>query len=103
MDLEALKSALESTGIPIAYWSFPDGEAPPLPYLCYFTTGSNPLFADATVYFLSDSVRVELYTDTKDLTVEHLVEAALAGFHPKKDQEYLDTEQCWMTTYNIEV
>lgn len=103
MGLENLKSILESTGFPVAYWSFPEDKAPPMPYLCYLATGSNPLFADGSVYFSSDNVQVELYTDRKDLAAEWLVETALAGFHPKKDQEYLSTEHCWMTIYKIEV
>ena len=103
MELEKLKNILESTGLPVAYWAFPEREAPPLPYVCYLVTGSNPLFADGTTYFSSDTVQIELYTEVKDPASEKLVETAMSSFHPKKYQEYLSTEQCWMTTYEIEV
>lgn len=103
MNLELLKEKLVSTGLPVAYMSFPEDEAPPLPYICYLSTGDAPLFADGAVYYDYDHVRVELYTARKDLHAERLVETALAAYHWKKDETYIDTERCYLVTYEIEV
>lgn len=103
MDLETLKNQLLTTGLPVAYRAFPEGEAPPLPFVCYLSTGNDPLFADGQVYYDYDHVRVELYTASKDLPTERLVETALAGHHWKKDETYIDSERCYLIIYEIEV
>lgn len=103
MSLENLKSQLETTGLPVAYRAFPEGAAPPLPFICYLCTGDDPLFADGTTYYDYDHVRVELYTAYKNPVVELSVEIALAGYHWKKDETYIDTERCNLIIYEIEV
>ena len=94
---------LESTGLPVAYREWPEKEAPELPHICYLAVDANPTFADGRVYYSFDDVRVELYIKLRDPVVEGKVEAALADFHWKKNATYLDTEKCWMVTYDIEV
>lgn len=103
MNIEKMLSELKTAGFPIALLSFPEGKAPPLPYLCWLPAGSSPLFADGCVYHSSDTVQLELYTDQVDPSAEDAVEASIAGYHYKKSREYLSTELCWMTTYEIEV
>lgn len=103
MTLRSLKEKLVSTGLPVAYRDFPEGEAPDLPYICYLCTDNDPLFADGTVYYDYDNVRVELYTAYKDPNTEALVEAALTDYHWKKDETYIDTERCYLIIYEIEV
>ena len=94
---------LESTGLPVTYRAWSEDDAPKLPYICYLADGSNPTFADGRVYYSFDDVRVELYIKLRDPVVEETVEAALDGFHWKKNAVYLDTETCWMVTYDIEI
>lgn len=103
MTLRSLKEKLVSTGLPVAYRAFPDGEAPDLPYICYLCTDNDTLFADGTVYYDYDNVRVELYIAYKDPNTEALVEAALTDYHWKKDETYIDTERCYLIIYEIEV
>lgn len=103
MGLEKLKSTLEASGLPVAYREWPEGKAPALPYICYLSQGTNPLFADGQVFYSSESVDVELYTRLKEPATEAKVEAVLAGYHWKKSQEYISTERCYMTLYEIEV
>lgn len=103
MTLENLKVILESTGLPVAYRAWPEQCAPPLPFICYLCDETDTLFADASVFHQSVSVRVELYTRTKDLTLEATVEAALSGFHWKKSETYIASERCYMILYEIEV
>lgn len=47
MELQELKERLEQTGFPVAYYSFPENEAPPLPFICYLVTGSDNFAAMA--------------------------------------------------------
>lgn len=103
MTLAGLSIILKSTGLPVTYRAWPEREAPPLPFICYLCTGDGPLFADGGVYHSSTGVRVELYTQFKDPETETKVEAALGGFHWKKDETYINTERCYMITYEIEV
>lgn len=103
MSVKRLVNQLESTGLPVTYLAWPENDAPALPYICYLDEGSNPTFADGQVYYSYDDVRVELYTRIRSADVEMRVEAALAGYHWKKDNAYLDTELCFKITYDIEV
>ena len=89
----------------VAYYAFPVGEAPELPFLCYVENGAESFAADNVVYFASKEIDVELYTKLKDPTTEQLVESALtaAGVFWTKTAEYLEDEKCWMITYAIGV
>lgn len=101
--LEQLKKHLVSTGLPVTYRAWPEGKAPALPFICYLVDDTEPLFADGEVYYSYDNVAVELYTAYKDVSMEKRVETALTGYHWKKEQEYIASEKCYMTTYEIEV
>lgn len=103
MTLEDLRKVLESTGLPVTYRAWPEGEAPPLPFICYLCTGSSNLYADASVYSSVAEVDVELYTRFKDPGAEAKVEAVLKDFHWKKTEIYIGTERCYLITYEIEV
>ena len=103
MTLPELKTMLESTGLPVAYRAWPEGCAPALPFICYFSTGSSNLPADSGVFYSYDNVRVELYTQHKDLNAEAVVETALSGFHWENTEIYISAERCYMILYEIEV
>ena len=102
MSLDELSDCLVSTGMPVAYRAWPEKKAPPLPFICYLCTGNSNLYADASVYAQAQNVDVELYTRTKELETEAKVEAALAGFHWRKTEIYIDSERCYKITYEIE-
>lgn len=103
MTLETLKDRLEVTGLPVAYRAFPEKQAPELPFICYLCTSDDPLFADGETFYSYSNVRVELYTKFKDPAAEAKVEAALSGFHWKKEEIYISAERCYMILYEIEV
>lgn len=69
MTMEELVAMLQKTGIPFAYDHFAEGESPEPPFICYLLPGSNNFAADGRVYFKINQVRIELYTDSKDLRV----------------------------------
>ena len=93
--LEAIKKILETTGFPVAYYAFPENEAPPLPFICYLETGSNNFAADGIAYHKISRIQIELYTEEKDLDAEDKVEAALSSFCWEKTEIYLDSEKCY--------
>ena len=103
MTLSEFADILKTTGLPVAYRAWPEQKAPPLPYICYLCVGNSPVYADASVYFQSTEVNVEVYTRTKEPAVEVAVEAALKGFHWRKSETYIDTEKCYQILYEIEV
>lgn len=103
MTLGELSNRLAATKIPVTYRAWPERKAPPLPFICYLCTGNSNLYADASVYVQMQNVDVELYTRTKEPENEARVEEALAGFHWRKTEIYIDYERCYKITYEIEV
>lgn len=107
MTLEQLGNLLES--VPgfsgrVAYLSFPVGEAPGLPFVCYLQTGANTMPADDRIYYSSPTVDVELYTALKSPETETQIEAAFAtaGIVWTRDQdEWLNSERCLMIVYHL--
>ena len=75
--MDKLLDILKSTGFPCAYDHFAEGEAPEPPFLCYLLPGSDNFSADGKVYYRISEVRVELYTDQKNLAAERKLEDAL--------------------------
>ncbi len=107
MTLEQLGNLLES--VPgffgrVVYLSFPVGEAPGLPFICYLQTGAVTMSADDRIYYSSPTVDVELYTALKSPETEAKIEAALAaaGIVWTRDQdEWLNSERCLMIVYHL--
>lgn len=104
MTLDGLYDILKVV-YPTAYWSFPDGEAPDMPYIVYFETSTDNFGADNKVYHVKRGVSVELMTKTKDPTAESTVEAALdgAGIFWNKTETHLDDEDAYEVIYDLEV
>lgn len=90
---------------PTAYWSFPENEAPALPYITYFEDGSDNFGADNRVYHRRNRFSVELLTRYKDPSAEAAVEAALdaAEIYWKKTETHLDDEDAYEVIYDLEV
>lgn len=103
MTIEQFQEILKDCKLPIAYYSFPEGEAPALPYICYLNPEDNNFAADGTVYHSSKVIHVELYTEKRDLEIEKAVEAVLSAFFYEKTAIYLDDEKCYEILYELEV
>ena len=108
MSLNELATLLQS--IPefsgkVAYYAFPEGEAPELPYIDYLETGENNFIADNTVIYRQISVDIELYTALKDPQMEKAVEDALSSAELiwTKNEDYLDSDRCYMITYTVAI
>lgn len=104
MGLDDLYTILSAV-YPAAYWSFPEGEAPAMPYLVYFESSSDNFGADNKVYHHRKRVSVELLTKKKDPTAEAAVEAALDAndIYWEKQETHLDDEDAYEVIYDMEV
>ena len=105
MTMEELVAMLQKTGIPFAYDHFAEGESPDPPFLCYLLPGSNNFAADGKVYFRINQVRIELYTDSKDLAVERKVEMVMdeSGIFYNKSEVWIQSEKLYEVLYSFEV
>ena len=99
--MEKLTAILNTIGIPYAYDHFAEGESPDPPFLCYLLPGSSNFSADGKVYHRISEVRLEMYTDFKDLASERKVEDALdaAGIFYNKTETWIDSEKLYEVLY----
>ena len=105
MTIENLVEMLQEMEIPFAYDHFAEGESPKPPFICYLLPGSNNFAADGKVYFRINQVRIELYTDSKDLSVERKVEMVLDefGIFYNKSEVWIQSEKLYEVLYSFEV
>ena len=105
MTIENLVEMLQEMEIPFAYDHFAEGENPEPPFICYLIPGSNNFAADGKVYFRINQVRIELYTDSKDLAVERKMEMVLdeSGIFYNKSEVWIQSEKLYEVLYSFEV
>lgn len=103
--MDKLLEILNETGIPFAYDHFAEGESPEPPFLCYLLPGSNNFAADGKVYHKINEMRLELYTDKKDLITEQKVEDVLdlQGIFYNKSEVWIDSEKLYEVLYQFEM
>ena len=93
----------------VTYYAWPENDSlhppPPLPFICYWETGSDNYNADGIAYYPVKQIDIELYSRFKDPVSEAAIEAALTteGLIYDKSCDYIESESCYMTTYEIEV
>lgn len=103
--MEELLTIIKETGIPFAYDHFAEGESPEPPFICYLLPGSDNFAADGRVYFKINEVRIELYTDSKDLSVEQKLEDVLDAHEVfyNKSETWIDSEKLYEVLYQFEM
>lgn len=103
--MDDLIRLLEETGIPFAYDHFAEGESPDPPFICYLLPQSDNFSADGKVYLKVSSVNIELYTDSKDLAVEQMLEAVLDthGIFYDKTEVWIESEKLYEVLYSFEM
>lgn len=101
--MEELLTIIKETGIPFAYDHFAEGESPDPPFICYLLPGSDNFSADGRVYFKINEVRIELYTDSKDLPVEQKLEDVLDAHEIfyNKSETWIDSEKLYEVLYQF--
>ena len=102
--MDELMGLMKEMGIPYAYDHFAEGESPDPPFLCFLLPGSDNFAADGRVYYKISEVRVELYTDIKDVPAEQAVEAVLDrhGIFYEKSETWIDSEKLYEVLYRFE-
>lgn len=106
MKLSELKTVLDGSGIPFAYYSWPVGKAPALPWGVYLETYGRSFGADNVAYSTARHMQIELYSAGKDPALEKQLEDALTAasiFYEKTDETYLEDEKCFEAIYELEV
>lgn len=105
MRIEELAAMLQEMDIPFAYDHFAEGESPEPPFICYLLPGSDNFAADGRVYFRINEVRIELYSDSKDMGLESKVEAVLDshGIFYNKLEVWIQSEKLYEILYSFEV
>ena len=103
--MDKLISLLKELGIPFAYDHFAEGESPQPPFLCYLLPESRNFAADGRVYHKITEVRLELYTDYKDLTLERSVESVLDahGIFYEKSETWIESEKLYEVLFTFEM
>ena len=96
---------IDNIGLPFAYYSFPEEQAPALPYLVFYYPDYDDLGADNINYQTIANLNIELYTSNKDFATESSVETALAnaGLYFQKSETYIESEQMYEVLYQIQL
>ena len=103
--MDEIVGLMTETGIPFAYDHFAEGESPDPPFICYLLPGSDNFSADGRVYHRITEVRIELYTDRKDLDVENKVTAVLDehGIFYDQTEVWIDSEKLYEVVFSFEM
>ena len=105
MTIENLVEMLQELKIPFAYDHFVEGESPEPPFICYLIPGSDNFAADGRVYFKLNEVRIEMYTDFKDISLESRVEDVLDRHEIfyNKSETWIQSEKLYEVMYSFEM
>ena len=103
--MDELLAILEETGIPFSYHHFAEGESPEPPFICYLLPEDDDFAADGINYYDIDVVQIELYTDKKDLELEHRVQQILTnhGIYYERDEVWISEERLYEVIYYFEM
>lgn len=103
--MKRIAELIKSMGLPFAYDHFAKGESPAPPFICYLTPGSDNFAADGRAYYKINIVNIELYTDTKDPSVEQKVESVLDanGIFYDKTEVWSESEKLYEVLYQFEL
>lgn len=96
---------VKSIELPYAYYQFPEGTGQALPFVCFFYSSTDDVFADNSNYKRITTLNIELYTAEKDFDLEAKVEKTLGekNLTYYKEENYIDSEKMWQIAYEMEV
>lgn len=104
MTYKQIAQMIESMGLPFTYDSFPNNIAPTPPYIVFNYPERNDFGADNVNYSQIEILNLELYTATKDFSLEESIEAVLTqnGFFYEKSEAYIRNENLYQITYDMQ-
>lgn len=105
MTRKEVAQMVDSIGLPYAYYQFDEDTAQAPPFVVFFFSTSNDLYADQTNYQRIDSLSIEFYSSEVDFDTEETIEAILndAGLTFYKEQSFIESERIWQTAYDMEI
>ncbi len=103
--MEDMIKIIEEMDIPFAYDHFAEGESPDPPFICYLYPGADNFSADGSAYYKITQVRIELYTDYKDPTLEQKVTAVLDshGIFYAQSEVWIPDENLYEVSFEFEI
>lgn len=101
--MDELVKIIEEMDVHFAYDHFAEGESPAPPFLCYLLPGSDNFAADGRVYYKMSEVRIELYTDFKDVSLEEKVTAVLDnhGIFYEQSEVWIEEEKLYEVAFEF--
>ena len=105
MTRQAVKTLVESFGLPYAYYQFKEGTQQAPPYIIFFYSENRDVYADNSNYIDKEQLNIELYTKIRDFDLEKTIEDTLKlnGFSYYKEYSFIDSENIWQIAYEMEV
>lgn len=105
MTYKEIAAMVESIGLPYAYYQFPEGTGQEPPFVVFFYSNIDDLYADESNYQRIVTLNIELYTREKDFEKEATVEGILqnSGLSYYKEENYIDSEKMYQIAYEMEV
>ncbi|MFI3201887.1 MAG: hypothetical protein R3Y54_10270 [Eubacteriales bacterium] len=99
--MDKILGILKELQLPFAYDHFVEGESKEPPFLCYLLPKTNHFSADGVAYQKINEMRVELYTDKKDIKLEDRIESALEreGIFYQKSETWIASEKLYEVLY----
>lgn len=105
MTYDDIASMINSTRIENAYYQYPEGEAPELPYILFYYPQRDDFQADDKNYAKVPQLNIELYTKEKDFVTEKVIEDLLEAndLTYDKEEQYIESEKMYEVLYTMEV
>lgn len=105
MTYEEIASMIESIDLPYAYYQFPEGTGQEPPFVVFFYSNIDDVYADDKNYQRIATLNIELYTREKDFEHEEAIEEILTekGLTYYKEENYISSEKMYQIAYEMEV
>lgn len=105
MTYKEVSAMISSVNLPCAYYQFPNDTPQTPPFILFYFTGADDLYADDKNYQRIVDLIVEFYSDNKDFETESTIENTLTsnGLTYTKAEQYIDSEHMHETIYGMQV
>lgn len=100
-----MHEGLTKLGYPVAYSHFAEGDVPDLPYITYYSPGTENFSADGIVYQEIIELDIEFYSEKKDLEGEEKISDWLTenGLYYEKQEYYIESEKMIQVIFETEI
>ena len=99
MELSELNELLNTLDIPVAYSHFKD--LTETPFLIYYVQNEGIRGADNKNMLSEKNIRIELYSDLKNIELETKLEEMLIEYELDKNETYIESEQLLQVSYEF--